>query len=441
MALLLACMTIQAQESAENCPKDTVNGEEVYKYQVPKSIGLYRVGVNFNVPQSEIVRMNPQLKERGLHFGETILIPTGKKIEQAETKKEVAQVAETKVVAAEVQNTPGTKDTIIAVEPTAKSSQTIELALMLPFESQQTKRSNNADKMVDFYQGVLLALHELQNDSTQFRLRVYDTERSERKVSALCDSTELDSVQGILGLAYPIQIERMAEWCNLHKVPLLAPFNDDIDLAGHPYLMQFNASDQQEADSLCRWIKQRDLHCVAIEVREAELAASTRALRKQLKIEGIPYSALALRDLISDSASYALSKDKENLIILHSDKMNQVRLALPHLEALKNAGYRIRIVSQYSWQKDNINLPQVYTSMFTEIGDTQAYDALWNKYFGNEHASDAPRYDLLGYDLLHMLIERLNGNITYRGLQTEIDFRRQGANDGWQNARVRIVEK
>ena len=77
---LLSCSSavlcpLQAQELL-NYPLDTVNGVEVYRYQVEKSIGLYRVGVNFNVSQSEIVRLNPQLRERGLHFGETLLIPT-----------------------------------------------------------------------------------------------------------------------------------------------------------------------------------------------------------------------------------------------------------------------------------------------------------------------------------------------------------------------------
>ena len=42
-----------------NYPLDTINGEEVYKYQVEKSIGLYRIGVNFNVSQGDIIRLNP----------------------------------------------------------------------------------------------------------------------------------------------------------------------------------------------------------------------------------------------------------------------------------------------------------------------------------------------------------------------------------------------
>ena len=87
---LLAMMPAAAQETKETAqgttkgtaqekelldyPLDTINGEEVYRYEVERSVGLYRVGVNFNVSQSEIVRLNPQLKERGLHFGEIIYL-------------------------------------------------------------------------------------------------------------------------------------------------------------------------------------------------------------------------------------------------------------------------------------------------------------------------------------------------------------------------------
>lgn len=490
VALWLAT-PLWAQTSTEvvnykNCPTDTVDGEIVYKYEVEKSIGLYRVGVNFNVQQSEIIRMNPQLKQRGLHYGETILIPTGRRaVKETETvvvKTEVRDLTpaptpvpvptptpEPTPAPEEVKETPVTevaetpKETVVVAVPEAPvvitsdtiaiaadtvilvdtlpqtKKQVVELALMLPFESQQIKRSQNADKMLEFYQGALLALYELQNDSTLFRLRVYDTERSERRVNALCDSSELDSVRGILGLVYPIQIERMTAWSAAHNIPLLVPFSNDLELAEHSQLMQFNATDRQEADSLCRWMQGRDLHCVAIEVREADMTTPIRTLRKQMRASGIAYHALALRDLMADSATYALDKEKENLVILHSDRYQHVRALLPHIEALQAAGYRIRLLSQFSWQKENIHLPQVYTSMFTAHGASEAYEALWKQYFINGHVSESPRYDRLGYDLMKTLIARLNGETSYHGLQSDIEFVRISENGGWQNSHVQVV--
>ena len=445
--------SIATAQELFNYPLDTVNGKEVYRYEVEKSIGLYRVSKNFNVPQSELVRLNPQLRERGLHYGEILLIPTGRKVVKQKPVKEEKPiepvVEETVVVVVEEGVIPtesiiAPKDTIVAADTTAMDSlqpnnrKVMELALMLPFESQQTKRSNNAERMMEFYQGALLALHDLRNDSILYRLRVYDTERSERRVNALCDSTELDSVRGILGLVYPIQIERMAAWCDSHQVPLLVPFSDDVDLAINSQVLQFNSTDQQETDSLCRWIAAQDAKCVAIEV--ADLSEFVRTLRKQLRANNIPYSALALRDLMSDSATYALDSTKENIILLHSDRYQHVRMLLPHIQKLQNEGYRIRIVSQYSWQKEEISLPQVFTSVFTAQEEREAYEANWSKYYTSGHVSETPRYDLIGYDLMKALIQWLNGEREAQGLQSNIRWQ-QMEKGGYQNAAVQVVTR
>ncbi len=459
MLILASLVFPAAAEELLNYPLDTVNGEEVYRYQVEKSIGLYRVGINFNVSQSEIIRLNPQLRERGLHYGETLLIPTGRKVapkavneapkvlnEEPKAVKEEPKVVheEPKAEVIEVADSvkaDSVKADSVAVDTIADGRKVVELALMLPFESQQTQRSGNAERMMEFYQGALLALRDMQNDSTLYRLRVYDTERSERKVKELCDSTILDSVQGILGLVYPIQIERVAAWCELHKVPLLLPFSDEMDLAHYSQVMQFNSTDTQEADSLCTWFsKQENCHFVAVEVRESDLASSIRTLRKQMKQNGLNYSALPLRDLMNDSAFYAMDSLAENIIILHSDRYQHVRMLLPHLAKLQEAGFRIRIISQYSWQKEHIALPQVFTSMFAIEGEHEVYDAVWAEVFKNEHVSESPRYDILGYDLMKALVGWLHGEKEFSGMQSHIRWS-QVCNGGFQNEGVRVIEK
>ena len=454
--------SIATAQELLNYPLDTVNGEEVYRYDVEKSIGLYRIGVNFHVSQSEIVRLNPQLNEHGVRYGDTLLIPTGRKIvkvkgEKVKVKVE-PQVKETQatVVKTEVKEMtakePVQKEFFVredlpvvpvieeAASPAADSGKVVEIALMLPFESKQTKRSTNADRLLEFYQGALLAMYRLQNDSVRYRLRVFDTERSERRVNALCEAHELDHVQAILGLVYPIQIERMAQWCEEHNVPLMLPFSDDINLANRPNVLQFNSTDEQEADSLCAWIKSHDAHCVAIDVREADLAGSVRTLRQRMQKQEISCTTLPLRDLINDSAAYAMDTAKENLIILQSDKYQHVRILLPHLQKLQEEGYSVRIVSQYSWQKEDIHLPQVYLSMFDDPMQREEYDALWNTYFNATHVSEVPRYDLLGYDLMQALIAWLNGQKEIEGLQSDIRWIQTGEKSGWQNSTVKIVE-
>jgi len=425
-----------------NFPLDTVNGVEVYRYAVEKSIGLYRISANFGVPQSEIVRYNPQISEHGIRYGETLIIPTGRPVIIESTPVVLATTTTEMPVEQTTPQTPllsadtaRNEHRIVAVR-----SGVTELALMLPFESRQTKRSSNAERMMEFYQGVLLALQEMQNDSVRFRLRVYDIERSERHINTLCESTELDSVKAVLGTVYPIQNERMAAWCAAHNVPLLLPFSDDFDLASHPQVLQFNATDTQEADSLCQWIMARDsmTHCVAIEGKGLEMASAVQTLRRQMSAHNINCAGIKLHDLLNDSAAYALDSTKENLIILHSDKFQHVRILLPHLIKLQAEGYAIRVVGQYSWKKEEIGLPYVYTSVFTAKADREEYEQRWNSTFNPDHVSDTPRFDLLGYDLTHALVAWLNGATEIQGIQSDIRWQ-QMADGGYQNQCVRVI--
>ena len=446
--VLFLCSLFVMQTKAQDLlpyPLDTVNGEEMYRYEVERSIGLYRISVKFGIPQSEIIRYNPQIQEYGVRYGESLMIPTHRPVIQQTEFKIVSETVTETVVPVSGEGLAVSGDTVIAPQDTfvapATHQRVVELALLLPFESKQTKRSANAERMTEFYQGALLALQNLQNDSTLYRLRVIDTERSERRVNALCDSTELDSVQAILGLVYPIQIERMTEWCTAHNIPLLLPFSDDADLAAHPQLLQFNSTDRQKADTLCAWLQHQDSsRCVVVEVKESDMTGSVRTLRKQMRANGIAYKGMALRDLLNDSVAYALDTAMENIIILHSDKYQHVRMLIPHLEKLQKAGYRIRIVSQYAWLKEEISLPQVYTSVFTSDANRATYDTNWDLYFANTHVSETPRYDLLGYDLMQALVGWLNGTQETHGLQSIIRWQ-QIENGGYQNACVEVKVK
>ena len=141
---------------------------------------------------------------------------------------------------------------------------------------------------------------------------------------------------------------------------------------------------------------------------------------------------------MNDSAAYALDTARENLFIFHSDRYQHVRIVLPQVAKLQEAGYKVRIVSQFSWQKENIALPQVYTSVFTITEGREAYDAVWTQTYVGEHVSENPRYDLLGYDLMRALIGKLNGENEYTGLQSAIRWT-QINNGGFQNACVKVV--
>ena len=84
----------------------------------------------------------------------------------------------------------------------------------------------------------------------------------------------------------------------------------------------------------------------------------------------------------------------------------------------------------------------MFTSVFaTDVpADKTEYENLFATYFKHEHASELPRFDLLGYDLTRQLVAWLEGK-EYFGLQSDIRFERVSDFGGLVNTHVQIVRK
>lgn len=472
-------------------PVDTINEQPVYRYEVEKSIGLYRISVNFGVSQEEILRWNPTLQERGLHYGETILIPVSDKAlplaeqvkttaapvqaeqvkttttataqtEQVKTaqptrveaKKAEEPVAEQAVTAAETITVSvdsllqGTMDTaLIATQLAAEDSSAIRIALMLPFQAKNLKRDRNMDRFVDFYEGALLALYDLQQDGSHYVLDVFDTEKSASRVRELLDSRRVDKADVIIGLPYPMQLLLVSEWTREHHVPVLAPFTDRIEgIESNPYLFQFNPSTDTESRVMVEWLREQGdkVNCVLVEAKDADIPAGIRQLRKEIMESGVPYTTTTIRAILQDSLGTSLKDSVENILIFNTEKYANIQVLMPRVLQAKGER-RLTLLTRYSWAQENIPLPQVYTSLFVDENSPEraAYEALYARYFGHEHSSDAPRFDLLGYDMVQEMVAYIKHwtqgvGSEYKGIQSHAVFERISDEGGYVNTRITV---
>jgi hypothetical protein len=162
--ILFSVCGIQAQaQELLNYPLDTINGVEVYRYHIERGIGIYRIGVNFNVSKEVLYRYNPELRN-GVKYNQLVLIPTGRpvdgkkapKAEQKAAQKPAAvetkpAVAETKPVIKETpvvaEKPKESKTVVVAPQPTpvVKEKQKIEAGRTIVI-GPKTK-GNNADQV------------------------------------------------------------------------------------------------------------------------------------------------------------------------------------------------------------------------------------------------------------------------------------------------------
>lgn len=473
-----------AQSIKETCPRDTVDGQIIYRYTVEKSIGLWRISQNFGVSQESILEANPFLKERGLHLDEVILIP-GEKVEAKpepvveekiveekmepvveakpepkkakeakEVMKHLAEKVEAKAVVAEPVTVVAESVAEVVEESVADTvAETsiedtvlldpIKMAILLPLQTNAPQRDANMDRFVDFYEGALLAINQVQQRGQKIELYVYDVEKTDMRIRQLIADSVLNDMQAIIGPAYAIQVAHIAEFTRKHPIPTLIPFSDQVPgIETNPSMMQFNATEKQKAELVADYLQMMDtttgVNCVLVEAKDADIPQSILALRKEIIRRGLPHRWTTIHNVLVDSLGTALKDSVANVLIFNTEKYGNLQVLMPRVLNAK-MGKDVRLYSHFSWQKEHILLPQIYTTVFTteSEADMTAYEADWNRYYGHERATQNPRYDLLGYDLTAALLAHLRGKDS-QGLQADIHFEKIGEEGGYINTGLKV---
>lgn len=446
--IILSCLvvtTLQAQQLS--CPVDTIDGKPYYKYTVEKGVGLYRVSKIFGVSQEQILKANPSINSLGLVYGNTILIPIStsssqEKVVHKQKRQAVSNVlAEQKPVDVELEE----------VDSVQQLEDTLRLAIMLPLHANAIKRNATMERFVEFYMGSLIAINENQKGGQKIELYTYDVEKtSEKTKEILCDTT-WHKVDAIIGPAYMQQVQEAISFTRRDSTWLLVPFVSTLtDEHSHPYVFQFNPSSQAESMVLAEYLASQEdtVNCVLIQPREGEtVPASVQDVHAALQQYNIPTTTTTIRDILVDSLSMALMEDRENIIIFNTEKYSNLSALMPHLLSLVGM-YKITLYSRYSWQSENILLPQIYTSVFH--GDSissEQYDMMYEEYFETLPSSQYPRYDLLGYDLTKHFLKLIQNPDTntlqepWDGVQSSIQYMPSSTHQGYENKKISVIRK
>lgn len=443
IAVLLLAMSSVLIANAELLPypTDTVDGQVVYRYRVPRSIGLYRVSVTFGVPQDDIIRWNPQLRERGLHYDEVILVPV--KAEDL-TVSSIQTAVSDSVIAEKVQtDTVAVESILVADSIPADSGKVMKIALLLPLQAELKQRDANVDRFVDFYEGCLLALNDLQ-ETGKFELFVYDTGKGDQVIKSLIADSVLHGVDAIIGPAYPAQVAPVAQLALIDSIPTLIPFTDKVQgIQQNPFLYQFNPDVKGEAKALASYLEARkdSVNCVFVDAKEADIPYSIREFRQEIRNREMSNTRISVHDILNDSIGRALKDSMENIVVFNSEKFTNIQFLLSYVMRGKG-DKQVTLYSRYSWQKEPIIMPQIYTSVFVTPEDSAIvrYEAAYFRYFRHEHAGDQPRFDLLGYDVTRELVALLTGT-EYAGLQSKIRFEPVAEGGGFVNQQVEVIRK
>jgi ABC-type branched-subunit amino acid transport system substrate-binding protein/predicted negative regulator of RcsB-dependent stress response len=113
------------------------------------------------------------------------------------------------------------------------------VAVLLPFmaENLSTSKGNKGNQFVlDLYQGIKIAVDELNADGQKIELFSYDTDRDSLKTAEIIESGELLEMDLIIGPLYPIPANMVREYSYLHKINMVNPLSTNSEtIATNPY--------------------------------------------------------------------------------------------------------------------------------------------------------------------------------------------------------------
>lgn len=123
--------------------------------------------------------------------------------------------------------------------PKSFKKETYSVSILMPFmlstlEPNATKKRNQV--VLDFYEGVKLAIDTLNKQSKKISLRAYDTERNPAKIQTVLDTEELKSTDLIIGPFFPEENKVIQNFSAQNKINVINPFfNNSEFISDNPF--------------------------------------------------------------------------------------------------------------------------------------------------------------------------------------------------------------
>ena len=216
---------------------------------------------------------------------------------------------------------------------------TVEMALLLPFNSAGSYTESN----MDFYSGVLLALRDLEAEGVKTNLNVYDFDAGVPSASVLTGN------DFILGPISNQDLTTVLESVD-GKVPVISPLDQRAMSLSDSYrgFIQAPSAAANQYDDLAAWAAEeaeKGDRIILVTERTSGSTAPATGVRNALEQAGIAYEGVSYtlsegRSLPA-SLTARLTKGGVNRIIVASEKETFIGDAVRNLNLLRARGYDI----------------------------------------------------------------------------------------------------
>ena len=133
-------------------------------------------------------------------------------------------------------------------KPTTKTGpqHSLNIGLLIPFNASDYYPGSaplpaQTERFLNFYQGFLLGLEELEQHGLRTRVDVYDTKNDKEIFGRTLDGLSENPPDFVLGAYHSANIRALAKWTKEHKVIGVSPWKSSTSVSEeNPYFLQIN---------------------------------------------------------------------------------------------------------------------------------------------------------------------------------------------------------
>jgi LysM repeat protein len=428
------------------------SSESFIYHEIQPQETLYALSRKYQTESEAILAANPGLSIQTFQTGKVIRIPVKRHATSLKTENEAVNKTE-----------PNSLPPRILSD---RSVETVQAALLLPFGSKGNKASENmGDRMVEYYEGFLLALKALKSKGISVNLQVYDIGSDAKEISNILEKEEMQNVHLIIGGVSDEQIKIISHFSNSRNIPYVIPFTSMSDAPfNNPMSYQVNTPQSILYDKASTLFinKYGKYHILLVsEEKDANQSEFTGLLRSKLQEKKIPFKQVSLKRLLDSDFISELDLHKHNVLIPDDDSQETIEKMVISLPVVRrnHPGCQISLFGYPRWQtyssKYAESFFQLHTSFFSVFyanlssPEVKDFYNTFYKWYGRSILNHFPKFGILGYDTGMYFIQAVYtygtdletgiNKFKYKGIQTDFYFERVSNRGGFINTNLFLV--
>lgn len=412
---------------------------------------LYSLSRRYQIKSEDILAVNPNLSVQTFQVGKVVRIPISQATTPLKNENETIRL----------------KPNSLLQELPSIQSGTVQVALLLPFGLKDNEADENMGiRMVEYYEGFLLALETLKSKGVSVNLQVYDIGSGAKKISGILEKKEMQNVHLIIGGVSDEQIKIISHFSNSKKIPYVIPFTSmSNELFNNPMAYQVNTPQAilygKGSTLFINKYRNSRILLVSNEKDASNQSKFIDLLRSDMQKKQIPFKTIPFKRIIDSDFISELNMQADNVLIPDDDSPETIeKMITPLLAIQKNhPEYQISLFGYPRWQtyasKYSDSFFQLHTSFFSVFytnliaREVKDFYNTFYKWYGRTILNNFPKFGILGYDTGMYFIQAVYTHETdskmeineleYNGLQTNFNFERVNNSGGFINTNLFLV--